>query len=268
MRFPHRVIRWRVLAATVALGTFAGFVTAAPASAGPARGLCDMNTARGPVPAKFPVDACVDGKNIWLYNTTTLVVRVVRGGDIGTPTTTPTDSTLAVDATRSAYSGKWTLMPGDKMQIPIGPGLAAVNVALDGSAEKFYALANTLATFWPLGQVGDAFESFAEFVTDVNADFIKYANCRAGRNFLGQAGCFARFGADITATVAHLGISVVSHAGHAIINVLLAANTFTKWAGVQVPQVETFIDPPPIRQAAVNGPSPSPSGPPQQSSGF
>lgn len=261
MPVPRQMIRWRVLAAAVALGTFAGLAAAPPASAGPAPGLCHMNTARGPVPANFPIDACVDGSNIWLYNTSTLVARVVTRGDIGTPTTNPTNFTLAVNATRSRYGGKWTLMPGDKMQIPIGSGLAGVNVGVDGPAEGYYALANTLATFIPLGQAGDTFESFAEFVTEVNADFIKYANCRSGRNFLGRAACSARFAAAIADAVVHLGISVSSHAGRAIFNVLLAGKTFIDWFGVQVPQTRTFIYSPPIRQAAVNGPSPSPSGP-------
>ncbi len=251
--------RWHGLVAAVALGTVASLAAAVPASAGPAPGLCHMNTARGAVPAKFPIEACVDGSNVWLYNTTTLVVQVGTEGDVASPTTTPTDFTLAVDATRFAHSGEWTLMPGDKMQIPIGSDSAGVKVEVAVSAERYYALANALATFWPLGQVGDAFESFAEFVTEVNADFTEYANCRAGSNFLGQVGCFARFDADITAAVVHLGISVVSQAGHEILGVLLDAKTFIQWAGEQVPQVTTFIDPPPIMQAAVSGPTPTPT---------
>ena len=257
MRVPRRMTRWHGLAAAVALGTVASLAAAVPASAGPAPGLCHMNTSRGAVPAKFPIEACVDGSNVWLYNTTTLVVQVGTEGDVTSPTTTPTNFTLAVDATRFGHSGEWTLMPGDKMQIPIGSGSAGVKVEVAVSAERYYALANTLATFWPLGQGVDVAESFAEFVTEVSADFTKYANCRAGRNFLGQAGCFARFDANITAAVADLGISLVSHAGHAILNVLLAAKTFIQWAGVQVPQLETFIDPPSIMQAAVSGPAPS-----------
>ena len=265
MRVPHRMIRWRVLAAAVALGTVASLAAAVPASAAPAPGLCHMNTARGAVPAKFPIEACVDGANVWLYNDTTLVVRLGTEGDIGTPITTPTDVTLAVDATRYVHGGKWTLMPGDKMQIPIGSGLAGVKAAVNVSAERYYALANTLATFIPLGQGVDAFDSFADFVTEVNADFTKYANCRAGRNFLGQAGCYARFDADITAAIAHLGISAFSHAGHAILNVLLATKTFLQWFGVQVPQLATFINSPPIMQATVTSPSAPPTATPAPS---
>jgi hypothetical protein len=258
MRVPSRMIGWRALACSLALCTFAAVSAPVPAWAGPARGLCQMNTSRGRVPAKFPIQACVDGSNIWLYNTTTLVLQVVTEGDIGKPVTTPTDLSLAADATRLIYNGEWVMLPGDKLQIPIGSGAAAVNVGLSSSAQSFYALANAVATFFPLGDVADAVDMLAQFVSQINADFNDYKNCKVNRNFLGQAGCFARFSAKVVDAVAGLGLTVAT--AHTLLGVLLSAKTFLQWSDVQIPQFSTFLDPPLIVQAALGSQQSLPPG--------
>ena len=260
MRIPGRVTGWRVLASALALCTFAAVTAAVPARAEPAPGLCQMNTSRGAVPADFPIQACVDGSNIWLYNTTTLVLRVFRGGDVGKPVSTPTDFSLAVDVTRLKDGGEWVLLPGDKLKIPIGSGSAAVNVKVLPSAEDFYFWANLVATFFPLGKVVSGLAAFAQFISDINADFNDYENCKADRNFLGQVGCFARFSAKIQNAVDNLGLGLTAAAGQAVLGVLLSAETFAQWAAVQVPQFTTFIYPPQIKQAALRSPRPSGGG--------
>lgn len=260
MRIPDRLTGWRVLASTLALCTFAAVIAAVPAWAGPAAGLCQMNTSRGAVPADFPIQACVDGSNIWLYNTTTLVLRVFRGGDVGKPVSSPTDFSLAVDATRLKDGGEWVMLPGDKLQIPIGSGSAAVDVKVLASAEDFYFWANLVETFFPLGKVVSGLAAFAQFISDINADFNDYKNCNADLNFLGQVGCSARFSANIQNAVSNLGLGLTAAAGQAILGVLLAAETYTQWLAVQAPQLKTLIDPPQITQAALRSPQPSGSG--------
>lgn len=266
MRVPRRMIRWRMLAASAALCVLATFLSAVPALAGPAPGLCTMNTSRGAVPAKFPIQACVDGSGVYLYNSTTLVLRVITEGSVGQPATTSTNYTLGVEAVRLRYGGEWVLMPGDKMRIPIGSASAGVNVELDTSAERYYALANTVATFIPDGKLLDSVNVFADFIATINADFVNYQNCLVGRNFLGRAGCFALFSASITNAVKDLGLGLAAHVVSAILGVLLAAKTFVEWLDVQVPQVESLINPPAILQAAVRGASPSPTPTPTPTS--
>jgi hypothetical protein len=226
-----------------------------------------MNASRGAVPAKFPIEACVDGSNVYLYNSTTLVLSVGTEGSAGQPTTTPTNYTFGVEAARLKHGGEWVLMPGDKMRIPIGSASAGVKVELDTSAERYYALANTVATFIPDGKLLDSVNVFADFIATVNADFIDYQNCLAGRNYLGRAGCLARFSGAIGIAVKDLGLGLAAHVVSAILGVLLAAKTFIQWAGVQVPQVTTFINPPPIMQAAVASSSTSTPTPPTASAG-
>jgi hypothetical protein len=100
MRLPGQLTHWRLLAPAVSLAVLAGVAAPMSAWAGPAPGLCHMNTSRGAVPTGFPIDACVDGSSIWLYNTSTLDLTVAATGSVSSPQTTATNPTLAVDATR------------------------------------------------------------------------------------------------------------------------------------------------------------------------
>jgi hypothetical protein len=196
MWFPGRLRSWRLLVPTASLAVLTSVVVPMSASAGPAPGLCGMNTSRGAVPAGFPIDACVDGSSIWLYNSSTLDLTVAATGSVGSPRTTVTNPTLTVDATRLHSGNAWLLLPGDKMQIPIGSGSAEVRLGLDKSA-GYYFLAFSASTFVPV--VNNAVvNSYTQFIAEVNADFVNYEDCKAGRNFLGQAACTAGFVGNIT----------------------------------------------------------------------
>lgn len=247
----NRTISPRILASAAALCAFAAIIVPVPALAGPAKGLCDMTTSRGTVPAKFPVDACVDGSNVWLYNTSTLVLRVVASGGVGKPHTTSTNHSLAVEATRLKYGGEWVLLPGDKMQIPIGSRYATVYVEESTAAQKFYALAYGPATFFPLPAALGALDTFADFIATINGDFNSYKNCIAGRNTLGRAACLARLSVNIQRAIGDSGLEFTAAAGHATLGVLLAGKTFTQWAGVQIPQLKALLHEVPIKQAAL-----------------
>jgi hypothetical protein len=253
-----RPVRWQnllILTVTIVLAAASAAVSAV---AGPAPGLCKMNTYRGAVPAKFFIDACIDGNNIWLYNTSTLVLRVARAGAVRKPHKVPSDLSLAADATRRRHGGEWVLMPGDKMQIPIGSGAAAINIGLSGPGERFYALANTVETFWPFK---DRIDEYATLVADLNADFIMYKNCRAEHVRLGTVRCFAQFAAHLSATLAKVALAAAGK----LLSTLLAENTFYDWLKVQIPQVSSLLHSPEIKQAKAGPVSPSPSPSPTAS---
>lgn len=252
MRIPGRLRHWRLLAPAASLAVLASAVVPMSASAGPAPGLCAMNTSRGTVPAGFPIDACVDGSSIWLYNSTTLDLTVAATGSVGSPRTTVTNPTLAVDATRLHSGNPWLLLPGDKMQIPIGSDSAEVRLGLDKSA-GFYALALTMATYVPV--VNNAVvNSYTQFIAEVNADFVNYQNCKAGRNFLGQAACTAGFVGDITFAVGRIVVSLAADGlkvgVKSLLAPLLATATFLQWVDAQVGQISVLVHAPPLGQAA------------------
>jgi hypothetical protein len=271
MRVPSRLRHWRLLAPAASLAVLASVVAPMSASAGPAPGLCGMNTSRGAVPAGFPIDACVDGSSIWLYNSSTLDLTVAATGSAGSPRTTVTNPTLAVDATRLHSGNPWLLLPGDKMQVPIGSGSAEVRLGSDKSA-GFYALAVTTATYVPVLN-NAVVNSYTQFIAEVNADFVNYQNCKAGRNFLGQAACTAGFVGDITFAVGRVVVTLAADGlkvgVKSLLAPLLATTTFLQWFDAQVGQIAVLVHAPPLEQAARSqggggsgGSAPPPSSPP------
>ena len=252
MWFPGRLRSWRLLVPTASLAVLTSVVVPMSASAGPAPGLCGMNTSRGAVPAGFPIDACVDGSSIWLYNSSTLDLTVAATGSVGSPRTTVTNPTLTVDATRLHSGNAWLLLPGDKMQIPIGSGSAEVRLGLDKSA-GYYFLAFSASTFVPV--VNNAVvNSYTQFIAEVNADFVNYEDCKAGRNFLGHAACTAGFVGNITFAVGRVGATLAADGVKvgvaSLIKALLAIATYLQWANDQVGQLAVLVHAPPIEQAA------------------
>ncbi len=146
-------------------------------------------------------------------------------GDIAAAQMTSTDPSFAAVATREVtgilYRGASVLLPGDKIQVPIGLGAAEVWVSVFGPADVIYALAKIVATSAPRL---DRVDTFTQFAMAITADFNSYGNCKNGQNFLGQALCFARFTTGITKAALQLGINTPS-----VLGVLLAANTFLEW---------------------------------------
>ena len=69
-------------------------------SAGPAPGLCQMNTSRGTIPANFAIEACTDAKSIYLHNNLTVALTVKVSGDVGPAKRSESDYGLAADAMR------------------------------------------------------------------------------------------------------------------------------------------------------------------------
>jgi len=276
MRFPGRLRHWRVLVPAMSLAVLASAALQVPAAAGPASGLCGMNTSRGAVPPGFPIDACVDGSSIWLYNSSTLDLTVAATGSAGSPQTTVTNPTLAVDATRLHSGNPWLLLPGDKMRIPIGSGSAEVRLGLDKSA-GFYALALTTATYVPVAN-NAVVNSYTQFIAEINADFVNYQNCKAGRNFLGQAACTAGLVGDVTFAVGRVAVTLAADGVKvgvaSVIKALLATATFLQWVDAQVGQINVLVHAPPLEQAAMShgtgsggGGSPSPPGSPSTPGG-
>jgi hypothetical protein len=231
LRLPARITGRQLLATAAALCTIAAAGTAVTACEASIPRLCPMNTSRGAVPGSFPIVACVDGSNIWLSNTSAHVLSVTGSGDIKPAWVTSSDSSFGSGATRDVtrilYRNALILLPGDKIQVPIGSGAAEVRVSVFGPADVFYALAKIAVTSVPrLARI----DTFTQFATAITADFNNYRNCKNGQNFLGQALCLTRFTTGITKVALQLGFNTPS-----VLGVLLAANTFLEWTGSAAP---------------------------------
>lgn len=221
------IISRRLLAIAAAVCAIAAAGTMETACTASDPGLCQMNTFRGAVPGSFPIDACVDGSNIWLSNTSSHVLSVSGSGDIETAHLISTDSSFAASATLKVtgilYRDTLILLPGYKIRVPIGQGAAEVRVSVFGPADVFYTLADVVAASVPrLART----ETFTKFAIAITADFNSYGTCRKGQNFLGQAFCFTRFTAGMTKAVTYLQIGI--HAP-SVLSVLLASKTFLEW---------------------------------------
>jgi hypothetical protein len=237
VRLPARLTRLGVcLMCTLALVAVDLTINVPESSAGPAPGLCQMNTSRGTIPANFAIEACTDAKNIYLHNNLTVALTVKASGNVGPAKRSESDYGLAADATRLNSNDPWILLPGDTVRIPIGPGAASFRV-YDSPSAGFYALALTLQTFIP-GSGPAVIGAFASLVSELNADFGQYEGCLASKNWLEQLGCDALLTRNVDFAFARAAVSAVATGA---LSAILAGVTFTKWLGAQVPNVEAVL---------------------------
>ncbi len=232
------------------------------ADAGPAPGLCQMQTDRGKIPSGFAIEACFDGKTVTLRNDLEVALSVETRGDVGRPSRSESDHGLAAEATRLQSEDSNILLPGDTLRFPVGAGKAALGVGTSNSA-GFYALATTADNFIP-GRPSAVIGSFTSFMHEVDGDFSQYENCLAGKNWIGQLGCKALLTRNLTYAV---GRGTVKGAASGLVGTLLAAATFARWFDAQPDQVKTVLHSPPIElKAAGKGSSkpPPPAPPPKQ----
>jgi hypothetical protein len=211
-------------------------------SAGPAPGLCHMNTSRGAVPTDFAIDACIGRAYVYLHNNLTVVLTMQLSGNGGPAKRTESDFGLAADATRSRSNDPWIFLPGDALKIPLGSGSASFRVHGSQSA-GYYALALTLQTFMP-GAGSAVLGAFTTLVAELDDDFVQYRDCLVGKNWIGQLGCNALQDRNIGFAFARAAVTGVASGA---VGAVLAAATFTRWAEVQAPTIGTLL-----RSGAIN----------------
>jgi hypothetical protein len=259
MRFSShlkKVVTAGVTAAVLATGL--SFAAAHLASAGPAPGMCSTNTTRGTIPANYAVDACFDGSTVYLRNNLTVALTVDVTGDTGNPSRSESDYGLAADATRLTSGDPFILLPGDTLRIPIGSGAASVRPVVSKKS-GFYALATTAATFVP-GDTAAVVQAFTGMITELDADFGQYNDCLVGKNWVEQLACYALLDRNVGFAVSRAAVNGLAKG---VLAALLAGDTFTKWAGVQVPNLTSVLAGPAFTISAV---SPAGSPPPPSSS--
>jgi hypothetical protein len=232
---PHRAVAVP-LAFLAVLGSLVivDGLPATPALAGPASGLCSMNTARGSIPGSFAIEGCINQSDVVLRNNLEVPVGMGISGSVGTPSRTPSDFGLAADATRLYDTSPLLLLPGDQLSVPLGSGASTITLQ-STEAGGFYALATTAAAFVPAGAVVQAFLSF---IAEVDTDYSNYQNCLPGKNWIEQLGCRAGLVGDVTFAV---GRAVINGLAKSVLAVLLSTGTWLKFVAAQVPSVTQVL---------------------------
>jgi len=211
--------------------------TGVPAAlAGPAPGLCQMNTSRGAIPANFAIQGCVDSSNVYLHNNLTVALTVKVTGHVGSAKRTESDYGLAAEATRLNSNDPWILLPGDTLRIPLGAGPASFKL-YDSQSAGFYALALTIQTFVP-GEGPAVVSALTGLVEELNDDFGQYKDCLSGKNWLGQLGCDALLTRNVDFAFARAAVDGIAKGA---LPAVLASVTFTQWLDAQVPSVEAVL---------------------------
>ena len=228
--------RWFGLIAVVVFAAMA--VATTTASAGPANGLCSMDTSRGSVPADFAIDACIDGGAIYLRNNLKVPMQFGVSGDTGTPTAIHTDLGPAADATRALYGNPLLLVPGDEVRIPFGANAASVtleNTDVGGA----YAIATTLFNFLPAGALYQIGTAATDLIRDLNDNIANFSNCITGTsNALKQLRCLLSFEGSNVVAFAHAGLRAGLRGAAAI---FLDELDFAKWANGQPSSIAKIL---------------------------
>jgi hypothetical protein len=207
-----------------------GLVVQPPASAGPSQTLCDYDPARGPVPAVFPLDACVEDAAVTVRNSLAVPVAVRAAGDVGAAARVQTSGGAAAALTRHAGGEDDVLMPGDVVRWPLGAGAGELTVT-DTDVRGPAAVAVTLAPFLPDREDGGIDpvdqQAFGALIREVAPVVTARTACVRGTNFLRRAACDVDASAAIARAVAdRLPGSVATEAMPEILD----AATWREWS--------------------------------------
>lgn len=186
------------------------------------------------IPKSFALEACFDGHALWLRNDLSVPVHFVVSGDTGAVTSVHLDQGLAAVATRARYHDPLLLLPQDLVRIAIGPGAARLLLA-DTNAGGFYALATTVFTFLPAGVVKSAYDALTGMIAELSDDFAKNAACRTKHK---RVVCTVILDRDVAVAV---GRAALGGLAKGLLNVVLSAATFAKWADGQPKAIKKIL---------------------------
>ena len=234
MSFSARLTYSAVIASLLTVTTLAPTTRA---QAVPAPGLCAMDTSRGAIPTRFPLDACINNSEIVLRDTLPVPVNLSLTGSAGKPVKIPTDFGTAADLTRLAYPDPLLMLPGDIMRIPVAAGPASASIA-GTEAGGFYAIATTLNDFLPSGAAKAVWDSAATMVSEMSDDIGQYENCISGKNWIGQLGCQALLIRNLAFAI---GRGVITGTAGAVLALLVNTATFLKWVHAQPEAIANIL---------------------------
>ncbi|GAB4061391.1 hypothetical protein [Catellatospora paridis] len=211
---------------------------AAVANAVPDSSLCKMDTARGAVPAKFPLQACIDTGGVQMRNQLDVPVWLTVSGDTKPMVKLSTDMGAAAIATRMLHPDPRLIMPGDHLRVPLGTRVATLRVDPDPDAYRTYIFATTMLAYVPAGKIIETYEVFTGLIKDWSAAFANYQTCLARANWIQQIGCNATLKWDVTFA---FGKAAVLGLGSAILKIIMSPTFYAQWLANQPPSIGALL---------------------------
>jgi hypothetical protein len=168
----------------VLLALLAACVPAAAAGLDPT--LCRPESGRVSIPRDFVLDACFNGRVLYVRNTTELVVTAVVTGGIAAPRRTTPTAPATASAFIAAGTPQTVLPPGFGLEVPVGDAAAQLRVIGHASNPK-YVLARVLSNYLP--NPFAAYQDFSELLDGLQQHVRTVAECFMRSNVIGDAGC-------------------------------------------------------------------------------
>ena len=225
------------LAATMAFAALA-ITIASPATAAATASICESSTERGTVPDKFPLDACVDGKSIWIRNNLTVPVTIATSGVSGIQHLNA-DLSLEALITRRAVHDDHVIMPNELVRFQLGSGPGSVGLA-KLSAAGVYLAAKVFATYAPIPGVGE-YGAVTQLVTELSQDYGQYNDCIKGGDSKKVVACRLRLEWNLGYAV---GRAAISGFGGGIVGTLAGTASLLQWTSGQVAAVRQLASGP------------------------
>ncbi len=239
MRISGTALKFTMLTSVCLLA----LAVATPAGAALSRGLCKSDASRGSIPPSFAVQACFDGKTLYVRNDLDVALGVATAGSVGKPRRTESNHELAVDAARLKSKDADVLLPGDTLAFPIGIGKARVK--LRGTSTTAYFLAADVAHFFPIPKVGALFDAFTAWLSEVNNDGHRYLGCERSKSRAHRLGCKPLLVRDIAFAnarfIIHGTLSFAKSNIGKILQATLGLIEGARWAVEQPKQVKAIV---------------------------
>jgi hypothetical protein len=275
-----RVMRW-FLAPLLAVAAAVGGVTA-PAWAGEDKGMCKADDGRVQIPGNFPIDACFDGKTLYLLNGTQFpLVLSVTGDGLGTPklyTQGEVDGASALlayirpgdfSATQQingadVHSG--VMPPNYHLKVDIGNKQAKIHIGTaDSGQQRMYAIAEAI---WRYTPTGGAAKAVVDFVNEISQVGDEYLRCLARNGAWGDVGCALLMGRNVEFAV---GRAVFNGVATSVVKAVVALFDSAKWSNAAAGDLKSIsggtrdftiasYTPPPPPQQTTQAPPPNNNG--------
>ncbi|MCW2580576.1 MAG: hypothetical protein JWR82_2177 [Blastococcus sp.] len=208
----------------------------APASAGPAPELCTYDAARGPVPADFAVEACVDGTSVVLRNDLDFPL-VVEAAGTGAPVDVRRADGPAPTLVRLVVDADVILLPGDVVRWPLTDGPARL-VLSTAEPRVASAMAESLRPVLPDTSSGAAgaqvYHAAASLVQELAPTVEQRSDCVEAKNWLQVAACDVSTASTVSGAVTE---QLEQAEANAVLPVALDRELWSRWAESRAPDL-------------------------------
>lgn len=206
--------RWLTRGATglvaLALAATAAVVTPGAAYAGANNNLCHSDGARGSVPDKFPIDACIGGDTAYFVNTLDFPLIVsVTGDSVGdTQRVKQLGGAMpsAIFSVLAPHDPRF-VPPGYEIKVKVGKSGAHVSLSDTKDLTQGYAI---VAALWKYAPGLEQAKTGADFITELVDVSRQARTCLDTNNNWGDIGCRALYLRNISFAIGRAGLTIAA----------------------------------------------------------